>query len=127
MLRAELPLLQRFVHSLHQRSGGSAPDGPPRLCQGVERNPRQLALQVVRDQRVVPLPIPAADLSNLQAGPAGQIYYLQAPAARGEGPQGSTLYRTLFLAALLLFAVTFVVNTLAELVRQRLRRRYASL
>jgi phosphate transport system permease protein len=44
-----------------------------------------------------------------------------------EAPHGSTLYRTLFLAALLLFAVTFVINTLAELVRQRLRRRYASL
>jgi tricorn protease len=45
------------------------------------------------DQRVVPLPVPAADLSNLQAGAAGQVYYLQAPATRGEGPQGSTLYR----------------------------------
>jgi ABC-type sulfate transport system permease component len=39
-----------------------------------------------------------------------------------EAPVGSSLYRTLFLAALLLFAMTFVVNTLAELVRQRLRR-----
>ena len=45
------------------------------------------------DQRVVPLPIPAADLSHLQAGAAGQIYYLQAPATRGDGPTGSTLYR----------------------------------
>ena len=44
-----------------------------------------------------------------------------------EAPHGSTLYRTLFLAALLLFAVTFLVNTAAELVRQRLRRRYAEL
>ncbi len=44
-----------------------------------------------------------------------------------EAPQGGTLYRTLFLAALLLFAVTFLVNTAAELVRQRLRRKYASL
>ena len=44
-----------------------------------------------------------------------------------EAPQGGTLYRTLFLAALLLFVVTFVVNTAAELVRQRLRRRYAQL
>jgi phosphate transport system permease protein len=30
----------------------------------------------------------------------------------------------LFLAAFLLFALTFVVNTAAELVRLRLRRRY---
>jgi phosphate transport system permease protein len=44
-----------------------------------------------------------------------------------EAPQGGTLFRTLFLAALLLFLVTFIVNTLAELVRQRLRRRYAEL
>ncbi len=44
-----------------------------------------------------------------------------------EAPQGGTLYRTLFLAALLLFVVTFLVNTVAELVRQRLRRRYAAL
>jgi phosphate transport system permease protein len=44
-----------------------------------------------------------------------------------EAPQGGTLFRTLFLAALLLFALTFLVNTLAELVRQRLRRRYAEL
>ncbi len=44
-----------------------------------------------------------------------------------EAPVASTLYRTLFLAALLLFALTFAVNTLAELVRQRLRRRFAQL
>ncbi|HVS02707.1 MAG TPA: ABC transporter permease subunit [Thermoanaerobaculia bacterium] len=44
-----------------------------------------------------------------------------------EAPVGGTLYRTLFLAALLLFALTFVVNTVAEVVRQRLRRRYARL
>jgi phosphate transport system permease protein len=44
-----------------------------------------------------------------------------------EAPHGGTLYRTLFLAALLLFAMTFLVNTVAELVRQRLRERYAQL
>ena len=44
-----------------------------------------------------------------------------------EAPKDGTLYRTLFLAALLLFALTFAVNTVAELVRQRLRRKYASL
>ncbi len=44
-----------------------------------------------------------------------------------EAPMGGTLYRTLFLAALLLFALTFTVNTAAELVRQRLRRRYSQL
>lgn len=41
-----------------------------------------------------------------------------------EAPQGGTLYRVLFLAALLLFAMTFVVNTAAEVVRLRLRKRY---
>lgn len=44
-----------------------------------------------------------------------------------EAPQGGTLYRTLFLAALLLFVMTFLVNTVAELVRQRLRERYSQL
>jgi phosphate transport system permease protein len=44
-----------------------------------------------------------------------------------EAPHGSTLYRTLFLAGLLLFAVTFLINTIAELVRQRLRERYSQL
>jgi phosphate transport system permease protein len=42
-----------------------------------------------------------------------------------EAPQGGTLYRVLFLAALLLFVVTFVINTVADLVRQRLREKYA--
>jgi phosphate transport system permease protein len=40
-----------------------------------------------------------------------------------EAARDSTHYRTLFLAALTLFAITFVVNTLAEVVRQRFRKR----
>jgi phosphate transport system permease protein len=44
-----------------------------------------------------------------------------------EAPYGSTLYRVLFLAALLLFVSTFIVNTVAEIVRQRLRQRYQQL
>ena len=44
-----------------------------------------------------------------------------------EAPHGGTLYRTLFLAALLLFILTFAVNTVAELVRTHLRKRYANL
>jgi len=40
-----------------------------------------------------------------------------------EAARNSTHYRTLFLAALVLFAFTFAVNTLAETVRQRFRRR----
>ena len=44
-----------------------------------------------------------------------------------EAPQGGTIYRTLFLAALLLFVMTFIINTVAELVRQRLRERYSQL
>jgi phosphate transport system permease protein len=41
-----------------------------------------------------------------------------------EAPYGGTLYRVLFLTAALLFVMTFVVNTVAELIRQRLRDRY---
>ncbi len=44
-----------------------------------------------------------------------------------EAPHGGTLYRTLFLAALILFIFTFLLNTVAELVRQRLRQRYSQL
>ena len=40
-----------------------------------------------------------------------------------EAARGSAHYRVLFLAAVLLFAMTFAVNTIAELVRQRFRRR----
>jgi phosphate transport system permease protein len=42
-----------------------------------------------------------------------------------EAPHGGTLYRTLFLAALLLFVITFIVNTGAEVIRQRLRKKYS--
>lgn len=41
-----------------------------------------------------------------------------------EAPQGSTHYRTLFLGAFVLFVLTFLLNTAAELLRQRLRRRF---
>lgn len=44
-----------------------------------------------------------------------------------ESEVGSTHYRILFLAALVLFLFTFVFNTFAEVVRQRLRKRYGSL
>ena len=44
-----------------------------------------------------------------------------------EAPYGGTLYRTLFLAAAMLFAMTFVVNTIAEIIRQRLRDRYKAI
>ncbi|MGD8174600.1 ABC transporter permease subunit [Marinimicrobium sp. ARAG 43.8] len=40
---------------------------------------------------------------------------------------GSTHFRVLFLAALVLLALTFLVNTLAEVIRQRLRKRYSNL
>jgi phosphate transport system permease protein len=42
-----------------------------------------------------------------------------------EAPHGGTLYRTLFLAGLLLFAATFLLNTIAEVIRQRLREKYS--
>lgn len=44
-----------------------------------------------------------------------------------EAPHGGTLYRILFLGALLLFVLTFLVNTAAEVVRQRLRERYSKI
>lgn len=44
-----------------------------------------------------------------------------------EAGVGETHYRLLFLAALVLFAFTFVVNTAAEIVRQRLREKYQTI
>jgi phosphate transport system permease protein len=44
-----------------------------------------------------------------------------------ESEVGNAHYRLLFLAALLLFIFTFAVNSLAEMVRQRLRDKYRSL
>ncbi len=41
-----------------------------------------------------------------------------------EAPFGGTLYRVLFLCATLLFALTFVLNTGAEVIRERLRKKY---
>ncbi|MEF3075837.1 ABC transporter permease subunit [Methylobacter sp. Wu1] len=44
-----------------------------------------------------------------------------------ESEVDGTHYRVLFLAALVLFLFTFIVNTLAEVIRQRLREKYSSL
>ena len=44
-----------------------------------------------------------------------------------ESEVDSTHYRILFLAALVLFLATFLFNTIAEVVRQRLRVKYSSL
>jgi phosphate transport system permease protein len=41
-----------------------------------------------------------------------------------EAPEGGTLFRVLFLAAFLLFCLTFAVNTAAEVVRLRLRQKF---
>ncbi|MBA3708170.1 MAG: ABC transporter permease subunit [Planctomycetes bacterium] len=41
-----------------------------------------------------------------------------------EASEGGTLYRTLFLGAMLLFGMTFIINTVAELLRQHLREKY---
>jgi phosphate transport system permease protein len=44
-----------------------------------------------------------------------------------EAVRNSTHYRTLFLAALILFMMTFAINTVAEVVRIRFRKRSAQL
>jgi phosphate transport system permease protein len=41
-----------------------------------------------------------------------------------EAEQNGTLYRTLFLCAFILFIFTFTLNTIAEVLRQWLRKRY---
>lgn len=44
-----------------------------------------------------------------------------------ETAVGSSHFRVLFLAALVLLGMTFIVNTFAEIIRQRLRARYSNL
>jgi len=44
-----------------------------------------------------------------------------------EAPFQSTLYRTLFLGALVLFLMTFGVNSIAEIMRQRIRKKFRAL
>jgi len=44
-----------------------------------------------------------------------------------EAVKSGTLYRVLFLSGLVLFAMTFVINTVAEVVRLRFRKRAAQL
>jgi len=44
-----------------------------------------------------------------------------------EAENQSTHFRILFLSALVLFLFTFFFNTIAEVVRQRLRKKYSSL
>ncbi|HOI16472.1 MAG TPA: ABC transporter permease subunit, partial [Geobacteraceae bacterium] len=41
-----------------------------------------------------------------------------------EAPVFGTLYRVLFLSAVLLFLFTFFINTAAEVLRQRFRKKY---
>ncbi len=41
-----------------------------------------------------------------------------------EAPPGSTHYRTLFLGAMMLFTLTFILNTAAEVLRTRLREKF---
>jgi phosphate transport system permease protein len=68
---------------------------------------------------------------HMHAGPFDGMRTLAAciaveiPGAPRPGPAGGgTLYRVLFLCGVLLFLFTFFLNTVAEVVRQRLRKRY---
>jgi len=94
-----LVVLKKGVPSpLAKESDEEKAETPAPKKKDEKKDAKKEAVEVVIDfdgiaQRVVPLPVPAADLSNLQAGAAGQIYYLQAPATRGDGPTGNTLFR----------------------------------
>ena len=44
-----------------------------------------------------------------------------------EAPAGGTLYRTLYLGAFILFILTFVINTLAEIFKKRIRNNYKAI
>ena len=44
-----------------------------------------------------------------------------------EAPHHGTLYRTLFLGAMVLFLLTFAINTIAEVLRQHLREKFKTI
>ena len=44
-----------------------------------------------------------------------------------EAPHHGTLYRTLFLGAMVLFLLTFAINTVAEVLRQHLREKFKTI
>ena len=44
-----------------------------------------------------------------------------------EAAKDGTLYRSLFLGALILFVLTFVINTFAEIIRQHIRNKYKTI
>ena len=58
---------------------------------------------------------PLAGMRTLSANIAVEV---------AEAPMGGTLYRTLFLCAVILFCFTFILNTGGELVRHKLRQKY---
>ena len=65
-----------------------------------------------------------AEVAELE-GPVGHPGRIAVELPESEGD--SSHYRILFLAALVLFLITFAFNTAAEVVRQRLRQRYGNL
>ena len=44
-----------------------------------------------------------------------------------EAAKNGTLYRSLFLGALILFVLTFIINTVAEIIRQHIRNKYKTI
>ncbi|NBC95304.1 MAG: ABC transporter permease subunit [Deinococcus-Thermus bacterium] len=68
--------------------------------------------------------VPIMDM-NIFSG--GRTLSLNIAIELPEAAKNSTHYRVLFLSGLVLFAMTFIVNTLAEFVRLRFRRRAYSL
>jgi type II secretory ATPase GspE/PulE/Tfp pilus assembly ATPase PilB-like protein len=59
--------------------------------------------------------------------PSEDPFHPHRPARDLRDDRASRGLNTLFLAGLLLFVITFIINTVAELVRQRLRERYSQL
>ena len=44
-----------------------------------------------------------------------------------ESPVGGSHFRILFLCGLILFVFTFIINSLAEVIRHRIRKKYANI
>jgi len=93
---AYLVVLKKGVPSpLARESDEEKPEAAAGAKEKKDKEPDPVAIDFDGiDQRVVPLPIPAGDLSDVQAGAQGQFFYMRAAPRGGDNPvPGGTLFR----------------------------------
>ena len=80
-------------------------------------------LMVTLTGKIPATPSSKQDLFRIQETDSNKNIVSTAHVEMPEAPKDGSLYRVLFLTGLILFAMTFVINTVAELVRLHFRKR----